>query len=273
MSGARPGRSRGHADKLTAACCHCPVTCRPASAAASSKAAVPMRAQGKTGPCRPSGCSSQRGQLLIDVAGLCFDQDLAVRREQLGAAAQQPGGQPADADVAVREQHRSPAALPGQRVEYRAAQRGRPGLAHPGHRGPGDVNAERGNSPLGQRHRQPPGAAAHVKHRTAAAPQQFLVGGVGRPAPPGDLERQRRGRQRSAGPAPRPARARASSYSASSYRAIAPAIMPFPPGRGRPRSGPRRVPAPARRTGSAVPVGPRPRHRRPCPRHAAAAGR
>jgi hypothetical protein len=41
------------------ACRHCRVTFSPASAAARSKATVPMRAQGKTGPRRPSGCSSQ----------------------------------------------------------------------------------------------------------------------------------------------------------------------------------------------------------------------
>jgi hypothetical protein len=32
------------------------------------------------------------GQLLVDVAGLGFDKDLAAWRHQLGAAPQQPGG-------------------------------------------------------------------------------------------------------------------------------------------------------------------------------------
>jgi hypothetical protein len=131
------------------------------------------------------------GEPLVDVAGLGFDEELAARRQQLCAAAQQPGGQSADPDVAVREQHGSPAALPGQRIEHRAVQGGCPCPTHPGHRGPRDVHAERRNPPFGQRHGQSPGAAAHVEDGTAAAAEQFLVGGVGRPAPAGHLERQR----------------------------------------------------------------------------------
>src|SRR6202012_2662523 len=38
---------------------------------------------------------------------------------------------------------------------------------------------------------QPPRAAAHVEDRAAAVPEQFLVGGVGRPAPPGHVQGQR----------------------------------------------------------------------------------
>jgi hypothetical protein len=83
--------------------------------------------------------------------------------QQLGAAVQEPGRQAADADVAVREQHRSPPAPPGQWVEYRTVQGGRPSLAHPGHRSRRDVHAKGRNAPLGQRYGQPSGAAAHVE--------------------------------------------------------------------------------------------------------------
>jgi hypothetical protein len=76
-----------------------------------------------------------RGQLLIHVTGLDFDQDPSVRRNQFGAAPQEPGRPAADADVAVREQYGSPTALPGQWIEHRAVQRGRPGLPHPRYRG------------------------------------------------------------------------------------------------------------------------------------------
>jgi hypothetical protein len=55
-------------------------------------------------------------------------------------------GRAADAGVAVRKRHGGPAALPGQRVEHRAVQGGRPCLAHLSNRGPRDVHAQRGNS-------------------------------------------------------------------------------------------------------------------------------
>jgi hypothetical protein len=111
------------------------------------------------------------GQPFVDVAGLRLDQDPAARCQQLGAAAQQPGRAPADADIAVRQQHGGPLALPGQRLEHRAEQGGCPGLPRSGHCGPRDVHAQRWDPPLGQRHRQPPGAAAYVEDRAAAVPE------------------------------------------------------------------------------------------------------
>jgi hypothetical protein len=68
-------------------------------------------------------------------------------------------------------------------------QGGCPRAPHPGHRGPRDVHAQRWNSPLRQRYSKPPRAAADVEDRTMAVPEQFLVGRIGRPAPPGHLER------------------------------------------------------------------------------------
>jgi hypothetical protein len=111
------------------------------------------------------------GQPFVNVAGLCFDQDPAARCQQLGAAAQEPGRAPADADIAVREQHGGPLALPGQRIEHRAEQGGCPGLPRSGHRGPGDVHAKRRDPPLGKRYGQPPGPAAYVEDRAAAVPE------------------------------------------------------------------------------------------------------
>ena len=58
------------------------------------------------------------GQPLVDVARLGFNEDPAGRRQQFGAAVQQPGGLAADADVAVRQQHRRPPAVPWQRIEH-----------------------------------------------------------------------------------------------------------------------------------------------------------
>jgi hypothetical protein len=125
-----------------------------------------------------------RGQLLVDVAGLGFDQDSAAWCQHLGTAVQEASGQAADADVAVRQQNGSPAALRGQRIEHRTVQGGRPGLVHSCYRGPGDVHPERRNAPFGKRHSQPAGTAAHVEDRATAVPEQFLVRGVWRPAPP-----------------------------------------------------------------------------------------
>jgi hypothetical protein len=123
----------------------------------------------------PVGMFEPSGQLLVGVAGLRLGDELTTRRQQLGAPIQQPGRLAADTDIAVREQHGGPAARPGQRIEHRAAQGGRPGLAGLSHRDPRDVHPQRWNSPFGQRHSQPPRAAADVQDRTVATPEQFLV--------------------------------------------------------------------------------------------------
>ena len=130
------------------------------------------------------------GDPLVDVAGLRFDEDLAAWRQQLGAAAQEPGRPAADADVAVREQHGAPPAVPGQGREDRAVQGGRASLADPVDRGPRDVHPEGHNPAFGECDGEAAGAAAHVEDRSAAALEELLVHGIGRLAPPGDLERQ-----------------------------------------------------------------------------------
>jgi hypothetical protein len=125
-----------------------------------------------------------RGQLLVDVAGLGFDQDPAAWCQHLGTAVQETNGQAANADIAVRQQNGSPPALRGQRIEHRTVQGRSPGLAYPCYRGPRDVHPQRRNAPFGKRHSQPPGTAAHVEDRATAVPEQFLVRDIWRPAPP-----------------------------------------------------------------------------------------
>ena len=51
------------------------------------------------------------------------------------------------------------------------------------------LHAQGRHPSLGQRDGQPAGAAAHVEDWAVRASEQFLVGGIGPPAPPGDLER------------------------------------------------------------------------------------
>src|SRR5262249_12463888 len=65
-----------------------------------------------------------------------------------------------------------------------------PGLPYQVNGSARDVHAQGGHSSLGQRDGQAAGAAAHIENWPVRAPEQFLVGGIGPPAPPGDLERQ-----------------------------------------------------------------------------------
>ncbi len=208
------------------ACRHCPATCRPASAAARKQGGRAHAGPGEDRAAAAVGVLEPGGQPLVDVAGLGFDQHPAVRCEQLGAAAQETGGQAADADVAVREQHGGPPALPGQRVEHRAEQGGRPGLRGSGPPRPGRCprrapesrarsaprSAARGRSPRRGPGRGSAGAVPRRRHR-AARTTGTTWSGSARPS------------------AVRRASAAACSRSASSYRAIAPALMRLPRGR------------------------------------------
>ncbi len=235
-----------------------------------------MRAQGKTGPRRLSGCSSHPVSCSSTSPG---SASMRIRPPGASSSAQRSRsrvGQAADADIAVREQYRGPPAAPGQRIEHRTVQGGRPGLAHPVHRSQRDVHAKRRNPPLGQRHRQPPGAAAHVEDGAAAVPEQFLVGRIGRPAPPGDRQRQR-----AAVGGPQDQRLRLLAQSPLRTTRSPRSSRRSPEG-ARPEDRFHRadlaedggqLAAPARRTGSAAPRGPRPGHPPPCPRRATAAAR
>jgi hypothetical protein len=108
-----------------------------------------------------------------------------------------PGGPPqqghrvsADADVAVDEQGRGPAAFAGQGFEDGPAQ-GRAAAGYgPFHHGRAHVHPERPVPSLGQRSHESARAAVDVRNRAAAPGEDALVGGIRVGAPAFDVQGQ-----------------------------------------------------------------------------------
>ncbi len=148
---------------------------RPPSGTVRSPAPVAGAEPGLAGPAAGAG----RGE---------FDVQPAVGGEQLAAAAQQPARVAADADVAVGEQQVPPAAVPGQRGEDVAAQRGRAaGAGQPDGRR-ADVDAERRVAEPVQGAGEPARSAADVERRPGAAVEQRGVAGQVVAAPGGGVD-------------------------------------------------------------------------------------
>jgi hypothetical protein len=107
-----------------------------------------------------------------------LDQGAAFRGQQFPGPAQQRGRIAADPDVPVREQHGHPPARARDAAEHVPQHDQRPGRAGQVDGVRRDVDAQGGDTPLGQGHGQPARPRADVKGRTLAAVQERLVAGA-----------------------------------------------------------------------------------------------
>jgi hypothetical protein len=107
---------------------------------------------------------------------LKLDQGVALRGQQFRGPAEQRRRIAADPDVPVREQHRHPAAGARDAAEHVALHHQRPRGAGQVNGVGRDVDTQRGDAALGQRHGEPARARADVKRRPLAAIEDRLVG-------------------------------------------------------------------------------------------------